>query len=347
MSEAKEVRELFHRHRANPILTSCDFPKMVNAVFNPGVTVLGGQTMLLLRVESRSGISSLITAVSDNGVSDWEIDPARGLQPYLDGFEEHWGIEDPRISRVGDEYFVVYVGYSAAGPLVMLAITKDFVSWERRSVLMPPEDKDAALFPTTFDGRWALIHRPAPSMSGLGAHIWLSYSPDLRHWGDSRVVLPARRGGWWDANKVGLGPPPLLTKKGWLICYHGVRVTASGSVYRLGLALLDRDNPDQLLARGNEWVLGPSEDYERSGDVPDVIFPCGWVLRDDGDTLHLYYGAADTVVCLAEASLATLLDHLEEHPVQADSFTGAFTASIDLRNRAAPPPPVTGPSEEG
>ena len=83
-----------------------------------------------------------------------------------------------------------------------------------------------------------------------------------------------------------------------------MRVTASGSIYRLGLALLDRDDPTKMLARGNEWVLGPHEAYERGGDVPDVVFPCGWVLRDDGDTLHLYYGAADTVVCVAEASLA-------------------------------------------
>ena len=174
-----------------------------------------------------------------------------------------------------------------------------FVSWERMGVFQPPEDKDAALFPTTFGGRWALIHRPAPAMSGLGAHIWISFSPDLRHWGDARVLLAARHGGWWDANKVGLGPPPLLTKNGWLICYHAVRVTAAGSIYRLGLALLDREDPTIVLARANEWVFGPQAPYERSGDVPDVVFPCGWILREDGDTLHVYYGASDSVVCVA------------------------------------------------
>jgi predicted GH43/DUF377 family glycosyl hydrolase len=100
------------------------------------------------------------------------------------------------------------------------------------------------------------------------------------------------------------------------VCYHGVRVTASGSIYRLGLALLDRDDPTKTLARGNEWILGPDQPYERSGDVPDVIFPCGWLLREDGDTIHLYYGAADTVVCLAEASLSVLLDHLDAHPCE-------------------------------
>jgi predicted GH43/DUF377 family glycosyl hydrolase len=159
-------------------------------------------------------------------------------------------------------------------------------------------------------------------MAGLGAHMWISFSPDLRHFGDARVVLPARRGGWWDANKVGLGPPPMLTRDGWLICYHGVRVTASGSIYRIGLALLDRDDPTVVLARGNEWVLGPHEPYERGGDVPDVVFPCGWILRDDGDTVHLYYGAADSVVCVAEASLGALLAHLHDHPCPQE--TGPF-----------------------
>ena len=318
MSGQADPRELLRRYSDNPILGPHDFPKMVNAVFNPGATVIDGRTLLLLRVEHRTGLSSLVAATSEDGLTGWEIDPVRGLQSQSDRFEEHWGIEDPRITRVGDEYFVVYVGYSTAGPLVCLAKTRDFVKWERSGVLQPPEDKDAALFPTTFGGRWALIHRPAPAMPGVGAHIWLSFSPDLHHWGDARVLLAARHGAWWDANKIGLGPPPLLTKDGWLLCYHGVRVTASGSIYRLGLALLDRDDPTKVIARGNEWVFGPHEPYERSGDVPDVVFPCGWILRDDGDTLHVYYGAADSVVCVAEASLEKLLRHLEEHPYPQD-----------------------------
>jgi len=314
-----DPRELFHRFPANPIITPAHFPSMVNAVFNPGATLLGDKTLLLLRVEHRTGLSSLCAATSTNGVTGWEIDRLRALRPLEGSFEEHWGVEDPRITKVGDDYMVVYVGYSSAGPLVCLAQTKDFTSWERRGVLQPPEDKDAALFPQRFAGRWALVHRPAPAMAGFGAHIWISFSPDLHHWGDSQVLLPARRGGWWDASKVGLGPPPLLTRDGWLICYHGVRTTASGSLYRLGLALLDRDDPTRVLARGNEWVFGPQEPYERHGDVDGVVFPCGWVLRDDGDTLHLYYGGADSVVCVAEASLDRLLDHLETHPFADDA----------------------------
>jgi predicted GH43/DUF377 family glycosyl hydrolase len=310
MGRSTDARELFQRFDGNPIITPADFPRAVNAVFNPGATEFEGRTLLLLRVENRTGLSSLAVATSDDGLTGWQIDPDRGLEPNPDLEEEFWGIEDPRITRIGDEYYVVYVGYSAYGALVCLATTRDFVHWERFGVLQPPEDKDAALFPVTFDGHWALIHRSVPAATASGAHVWMSFSPDLRFWGQSRVLLEARRGGWWDANKVGLGPPPLLTSDGWLICYHGVRVTASGSIYRLGLALLDRDDPTKVLARGSEWVFGPQAPYEQAGDVPNVVFPCGWILRDDGDTVHLYYGAADSVVCVATASLAQLLDHL-------------------------------------
>jgi predicted GH43/DUF377 family glycosyl hydrolase len=310
-------RELFTRHASNPILTGNDFPNMINSAFNAGVTMYDGQTLLLVRVEDRTGLSSLVVATSDNGIDNWKVDADRALRPQIDRPEEHWGVEDPRITQVGDEYFIVYTGYSTAGPLVCMAVTRDFMTFERRGVLMPPEDKDAALFPVMFEGRWALLHRPVPHMS-LGAHVWLSFSPDLLHWGDGRVLLPARRGGWWDANKVGLGPPPLLTRDGWLVCYHGVKTTVSGQIYRLGLALLDRDDPTVLLARGNEWVFGPCAPYELSGDVPNVVFPCGWLIEDNGDTIRMYYGASDTSMCLATASVTELLDHLHAHPFPGD-----------------------------
>lgn len=314
MSYEPDPRELFSRVAGNPILTASDFPKMVNAVFNPGAAVVDGKTLLLLRVEHRTGLSSLAVVTSEDGLTGWQVDLTRGLEPLRECFEEHWGVEDPRITQIGSEYFVVYTGYSTSGPLVCLAKTRDFVRWERYGALMAPEDKDAALFPAEFGGRFALLHRPVQQGPWPGAHIWLTYSPDLRHWGEPLILLAARQGGWWDAHRVGIGPPPLLTPDGWLLCYHGVRHTASGSIYRLGLALLDKDDPATVLARGQEWVFGPREPYERQGDVPSAVFPCGWILRDDGDTLHIYYGAADSVVCMAEASLSALLAHLEKHP---------------------------------
>ena len=305
--------ELFRRHPANPILRAADWPYTVNAVLNPGATRFGGETLLLVRVEDRTGLSHLCVARSADGILDWTIETDRRLLPMTETEPERFGIEDPRITLCGDEHMIVYTGYSSAGPLVCLASTRDFESFERRGTLMPPEDKDAALFPRTFGGRWALIHRPVATAPRHAAHIWLSWSPDLRHWGDHTILLPAREGAWWDAHKVGLCPPPLLTEQGWLLLYHGVRVTAAGAIYRLGLALLEAARPDRVLARSSEWIFGPQAPYERAGDVSDVVFPCGWLLQDDGDTVLLYYGAADTSVCVAEASLSALLAWLERH----------------------------------
>jgi predicted GH43/DUF377 family glycosyl hydrolase len=307
--------ELFTRYEANPILTCRDWPYAVNSVFNPGATMVNSRYLLLVRAEDRRGFSCLCAARSDNGLHDWEIDPLPTLAPQPQEYpEETWGIEDPRITWLEDRglWVVAYTAYSEVGPLVSLASTKDFVNFERIGPAMPPEDKDAALFPVKFKGRYAMLHRPVPAIEGVGKHIWISFSPDLKYWGDHQVVLTARRGGWWDANKIGLSPPPLETSEGWLILYHGVRETVSGSIYRLGLALLDREDPTRVLRRSDQWVFGPEEPYERSGDVDNVVFPCGWILQ--GDKLLLYYGGADTGVAVAVASLSAVLDFLVHCP---------------------------------
>jgi len=305
--------ELFHRYEGNPILTAADWPSTINAVFNPGVTEFDGETLLLARVEDRTGISHLDVARSANGVTDWVVEHGRRMVPEFASHAEEFGIEDARITRIGDEYLIAYTGYSGDGPLVCLAMTSDFRSYERRGVLMPPEDKDAALFPRQFEGRWALIHRPVSVTPRQAAHIWLSWSPDLRHWGDHTILLRAREGAWWDAHKIGLCAPPLETEQGWLVLYHGVHTTAAGSIYRLGLALLDRTHPDRVLARSSEWMFGPDAPYERIGDVDQVVFSCGWQILEDGDTIRMYYGAADTSICVATASLSALLAWLSRH----------------------------------
>ncbi len=310
------LKELFTRHPSNPILTVDDWPYRANSVFNAGAVEIDGKTLLLVRVEDRRGISHLSVARSDDGVSNWKIDPEETFSADLDNHpEELWGVEDPRITFVPTtgEYLIAYTAYSETGPMVALARTRDFRKFERLGTIMPPEDKDAALFPVKFDGRWAMIHRPYGAASEhIPAHMWISFSPDLKHWGDTRVLMRARRGGWWDANKIGLSPPPMETPSGWLILYHGVRKTAAGDIYRLGAALLDRDDPTKVIRRSNEWVFSPQETYERVGDVGEVVFSCGWVRIDD--TIRLYYGAADTTIAMAQASVSELLDYLVACP---------------------------------
>ncbi len=309
---------LLQRHPANPILTSKDWPYRINSVFNAGATLLeDGTTLLLCRVEDRRGLSHLCAARSANGVDGWNIDPTPTLMPNPDKYpEELWGIEDPRITYVPElqQYAVAFTSYSKGGPGVSLALTKDFRSFERYGVIMSADDKDAALLPRKIGGLWALIHRP---MTPLGAHIWISYSPDLRHWGGHRVMMEARKGAWWDANKIGLSSPPIETPRGWLGLYHGVKQTASGSLYRVGLALFDMQKPDVCLLRGDSWIFGPEADYEHGGDVHDVVFPCGHTISPDGDTLNVYYGAGDSCVALAQGSIRSLLNWLD-HNGKAD-----------------------------
>ena len=309
---------LFHRHKLNPILTAADWPYPIHSVFNAGATLLpDGTTLLLCRVEDRRGLSHLCAARSANGLDQWQIDPQPTLLADPEHFpEEMWGIEDPRITYVPElhKYAVVYTAFSGGGPGVALAFTEDFHSFERYRMIMTAEDKDAALLPRRIGGQWALIHRP---VSAPRAHMWISYSPDLRHWGSHKLMLEARHGGWWDANKIGLSGPPIETPQGWLVIYHGVRQTAAGAIYRLGLALFDLNIPEQCLKRGDEWVFGPEEPYEQVGDVGKVVFPCGHVLDPDGDTLRIYYGAADTSLALATASVGAMLEWLDQHQEKA------------------------------
>ena len=306
--------ELFQRHRRNPILTAADWPYPAHTVFNPAATLLpDGTTLLLCRVEDSRGHSHLSVARSANGVDGWQIDPQPTMPADPENHpEELWGIEDPRITYVPElsQYAIVYTAYTRDGPGVALALTRDFQKFERFGLIMPPEDKDAALLPHRIGGNWALIHRP---VSAPRAHMWISYSPDLRHWGSHKLILEARRGAWWDANKIGLSPPPIETPQGWLVIYHGVRMTAAGCIYRLGLALFDSDQPERLLKRGDEWVFGPEERYEQRGDVGNVVFPCGYTIAEDGDTIRFYYGAADTTIALATGSISAMLAWLDQH----------------------------------
>ncbi|MFC1780737.1 glycosidase [Planctomycetota bacterium] len=314
--QEKVNNEIFHRYPDNPILSVEDWPYRANSVFNAAAAEVDGHILLLARVEDFRGISHLTAARSDDGINDWQVDAEPTLMPDPQNHpEEVWGIEDPRITWIEelDKWAVCYTAYSKGGPLVSLALTNDFKNFERIGPVMAPDDKDAALFPKKFKGRWIMLHRPVCRSPLLGAHIWLSFSPDLKHWGEHIEVINAREGGWWDANKIGLCAPPMESKEGWIILYHGVRATASGSIYRLGLALLDINDPVKVLRRTNEWIFGPKTHYEREGDVDDVVFPCGWVKKEN--KVLIYYGAADSRICLATADFDDLINFILKCPV--------------------------------
>ncbi|HET8660952.1 MAG TPA: hypothetical protein VFM55_18395 [Micromonosporaceae bacterium] len=306
------ARELFTRSAANPLLTVEEWPYPANTVFNPGAAIVDGETVLVCRVEDRRGISHLTVARSPDGFTGWQVDP----QPLIAGSEHdhtsRWGVEDARVTHVQDlgGWLVAYTAYGPEGPCVALAVTGDFRSVEQLGVVMPPEDKNACVLSRRVDGQFILFHRPVSSMSGR-ADVWLSRSVDLRSWTTPEPVFGARSGPWWDAARIGLGPPPIETPHGWLGFYHGVKHMVNGSIYRVGVVLLDLENPSRVLRRGDDWVFSPRAPYEMSGDVPNVVFPTGLVHDPGTDELRLYYGAADTSIAVATATMSDVLDYVQ------------------------------------
>jgi len=302
--------ELFLRHPANPLLTAADWPAGVNAVFNPAAVEIDGETVLLARVEARTGISHLTVARSANGADGWQIDDAPLLAPLAGRDEECWGFEDARVVWVGElgTHVITCTAYGPEGPCVFLAKSQDLRSVERVGVVMGPEDKNAALLPERVGGKWILFHRPTIGFGSSNPGISLSRSDDLQSWSPPETVMNPRAGAWWDSLRIGIGPPLLKTDHGWLLVYHGVKETVSGAVYRVGLALLDLEEPTRVLHRADDWVLGPREAYERSGDVPNALFPCGLVHDPERGELRLYYGGADTTICLATAAFDEVLE---------------------------------------
>ena len=301
--------ELFRRHPANPILTAENWPYPVNAVFNPAAVEVNGTTIVLVRAESLTGVSHITVARSEDGVGDWTIDPEPLLAPAPGVESEQWGFEDPRVVFVPehDRWVITCTAYGPAGPAVFLATTTDFVRVKRHGIVRQADDKNAALLPARIDGKWILFHRPKTELSSSDGDILLSRSPDLHNWSAPEQVMQPRAGAWWDSLRIGLGPPPLRTDHGWLLIYHGVKGMVGGPIYRVGLALLDLEEPTRVLRRLPGWVLGPRAPYERIGDVPNVVFPCGLVHDEASGDVRLYYGAADTSVCVATAQLDDLL----------------------------------------
>ncbi len=275
------------RYLGNPILR----PKPehgweARAVFNCAAIRHNGLFHMLYRAVAPNLISSIGYAVSEDGYS-WKRLDEPVLTPLTE-FETK-GVEDPRITRIGDTFYMVYVGYSEHGTRVCLAASRNLIAWERLGVILPDEDnKDAALFPEKIGGRYVLLHRRPPD-------IWIAYSDDLIHWTDHRIVMRPRPG-TWEHLKIGIAGPPEKTPYGWLLIYHGVD---ADKVYRLGVALLDLENPARVIKRQDEPILEPEEEWELHGDVPNVVFSCGQVLTDE--KLWVYYGGADTVIGLATA----------------------------------------------
>ncbi|MCK5565574.1 MAG: glycoside hydrolase family 130 protein [Planctomycetes bacterium] len=297
--------DLLHRVPENPVITVEDIPFRANTVFNGTPVATDDGVYLLLRIEGQHGYSFFALARSTDGLN-FTIDEKPVMLPAKEGpfaKYETKGIEDPRITILEGTCYVVYTAVGLCGSRIALAKTEDYVNYERIAIISEPGNKDGILFPRKIGGRYARLDRPI----GLGVgSMWVSYSPDLINWGDSQVII-SPRSGYWDNFRVGASVTPIETEEGWLEIYHGVKMTSAGPIYRIGVVLLDLDDPSKVIKQGAQPILSPREDYERIGDIGNVCFACGAVTDDDGN-MKIYYGAADTSICIATCTLDQLLN---------------------------------------
>src|SRR5680860_1549015 len=283
------------RHPENPLLEPiADHPWESRTVFNCGAINYGDEIVLIYRGQgTENDISRLGYASSRDGVQ-FERREAPIFVP--ESPDEVLGVEDPRLTMLDGRVQMLYTAWSPGSIQVARASTTDFKTWERHSIAFPgPDNKDAALFPRKINGRYCAFHRIPKSM-------WIAWSDDLDTWGDYQRIMDPRPG-CYDDLKLGAGGPPIETDLGWLVIYHGVD---QNLVYCLGVALLDKDDPSQVLNRPKEPVLVPEEPWELIGDIPNVVFTCG--TAELGDDYLIYYGGTDRVIGLATANKRDLLD---------------------------------------
>ena len=303
---------LIKRYQYNPILTKDAVPYPVATVHNAAVVKHEGKYIMVFRSHKLNGRSILGIAESNDGYN-FQVNDKPFMIPSTEGiFKEYeaYGVEDPRITFMDGEYLITYSAYSKHGVRIGLAKTKDFKSVERISLITESDYRNVVIFPEKFGGLYARLDRPHSEISPWS--IWISYSPDLKYWGESKLIMNPLQY-HWDEMKIGPGAPPIKTSRGWLSIYHGVFPTMDGSVYRLGVALHDLEDPSKIIAVGDEWILQPEEVYEITGYVHNVVFTCGAVPEEDG-SVKIYWGGADKVMCMGTANLEDLVDHCLNKP---------------------------------
>jgi beta-1,4-mannooligosaccharide/beta-1,4-mannosyl-N-acetylglucosamine phosphorylase len=308
---------VFTRYPGNPIITASAVPR-ANSIHNSAIVKRAeGDYAGVFRVDEISMRLTLHVGFSRDGIA-WEIDPDPLVMQSDDAevlvTDQSY---DPRLTRIDDTYHLTWCNAATTGPAIGLATTTDFKSFRQWENPLPPANRNCVLFPRKIGDDYAIYHRPSDRGHTPFGDIFYATSPDLVHWGRHRFVFGPAEG--WQSLKVGPGPHPIWTDEGWLLIYHGAWRSCSGYLYCVGGALLDLDRPWKVRYRTRDYLLGPTEHYERVGDVPNVCFPSSAVM--EGDRLRLYYGCADTCISMAEARLADLVDFVKEHSFKAEHAT--------------------------
>jgi len=297
------------RYPGNPILTVKDIPERANCVFNSGAIVHddpvdGPVVMMLVNTWTSDWTPKFMWAKSKDGIH-FEVSPENVVIPPSEyPYVPYEGIFDTRITKLEGWYYITYNVASRLGGRIMLARTADFKTIETLGFITQPDHRNCVIFPEKIQRAYARLERPNVGDSG---DIYISYSPDLIHWGRTKLVLE-KNTRYWESAKIGPGAPPVKTDQGWLCIYHGCRESMNGFQYNAGCMLLDLEDPSKVIGKMRECLLWPEELYERVGQVDNVVFPtAALVVSNDPDQLNIYYGCADTCIGLATASISTLV----------------------------------------
>ena len=301
------------RSSRNPIIRR-DQIERSNSIFNSAVVPYGDAFAGVFRVDDTTRVMNLHAGRSLDGI-DWAIEPktiewaatdarvGEIQKPFVHAY-------DPRVCWIEDRYYVTWCnGYH--GPTIGVGYTHDFETFHQLDNAFLPFNRNGVLFPRRVGGQYLMLSRPSDNGHTPFGDIFVSESPDLIHWGRHRHVMGTRPY-TWESTKVGAGPTPIETPEGWLLIYHGVLTSCNGFVYSMGAALLDLDEPWKVIARSRDYLLSPQVPYEQVGDVPNVAFPCAALIDRPTGRLTIYYGGADTVVCLAHGYLPEVMDFVKD-----------------------------------
>ena len=303
------------RSARNPIIPHDLIPSS-NSIFNSAVVPFEDGFAGVFRCDSKTRQMQLHSGKSADGVS-WQIDNERirfvADNPQVAEIGDFEYAYDPRVHWLEDRYTITWCnGYH--GPTIGVGYTHDFETFYQLENAYLPFTRNGVLFPRKIGGKYAMLSRPSDNGHTPFGDIYYSESPDMTHWGRHRFVMGTAGG--WQSTKIGAGPIPIETREGWLLIYHGVLTSCNGFVYSFGAALLDRERPWQVLYRGEPYLLAPQAPYERTGDVPNVAFPCAALVDSESGRLAIYYGGADTVVCLAFAYIDEVIDFVKTNSIR-------------------------------
>ena len=309
----QDCKNVMWRCSDNPIIPR-DLLPTSNSIFNSAVVPFGNGFAGVFRCDDTNRRMVLHVGFSEDG-KKWNIneEPLRFQCDNEEVGQWVYGY-DPRVCKIEDKYYVTWCnGYY--GPTIGVAWTTDFKTFHQLENAFLPYNRNGLLFPKKINGKYLMLSRPSDTGHTPFGDIFISQSPDLQFWGQHRHVMgPAKfEDSGWQCTKIGAGPIPIETDEGWLLIYHGVITTCQGYVYRMGAALLDKDEPWKVLCRGADYILAPYESYEMNGDVPNVTFPCACLTDAATGRIAIYYGCADTVTGLAFTTVDTLLDYIKEN----------------------------------